>query len=65
MFRLCAFMSGANMKRSMGATSLVYPNPVFLIGTYDEKGQPNLMTAAWAGICCSKPPAIGVSLRAA
>lgn len=58
-------MSGIHMKRSLGAKSLVYPNPVFLIGSYDKKGEPNLMTAAWAGICCSKPPAIGVSLRAA
>ncbi|MBI0581683.1 MAG: flavin reductase family protein [Methanomassiliicoccales archaeon] len=65
MFTLCPFISGTHMKRSMGAMSLVYPNPVFLIGTYDERGEPNLMTAAWAGICSSKPPAIGVSLRAA
>jgi flavin reductase (DIM6/NTAB) family NADH-FMN oxidoreductase RutF len=53
------------MKRSLGAKSLVYPTPVFVIGSYDKKGEPNLMTAAWAGICCSKPPAIGVSLRKA
>jgi flavin reductase (DIM6/NTAB) family NADH-FMN oxidoreductase RutF len=53
------------MKRSLGAKSLVYPTPVFVIGSYDEKGEPNLMTCAWAGICCSKPPAIGVSLRKA
>ena len=53
------------MKRSLGAKSLVYPTPVFVIGSYDDKGEPNLMTAAWAGICCSKPPAIGVSLRKA
>ena len=53
------------MKRSLGAKSLVYPTPVFVIGSYGEKGDPNVMTAAWAGICCSKPPAIGVSLRKA
>ena len=53
------------MKRSLGAKSLVYPTPVFVIGSYGEKGEPNVMTAAWAGICCSKPPAIGVSLRKA
>jgi len=53
------------MKRSLGAKSLVFPTPVFVIGSYDKKGEPNLMTAAWAGICCSMPPAIGVSLRKA
>lgn len=53
------------MKRSLGAKSLVFPTPVFVIGSYGKKGEPNLMTAAWAGICCSMPPAIGVSLRKA
>ena len=53
------------MKRSLGAKSLVFPTPVFVIGSYDRKGEPNIMTAAWAGICCSMPPAIGVSLRKA
>jgi len=53
------------MKRSLGAKSLVYPTPVFVIGSYDKKGRPNLMTAAWSGMCCSMPPAIGVSLRKA
>jgi flavin reductase (DIM6/NTAB) family NADH-FMN oxidoreductase RutF len=28
-------------------------------------GKPNAMTAAWAGICCSNPPCISVSLRKA
>lgn len=53
------------MKRSLGAKSLVFPAPAFLIGSYDRKGKPNVMTAAWAGIVCSSPPAIGVSLRKA
>jgi flavin reductase (DIM6/NTAB) family NADH-FMN oxidoreductase RutF len=38
---------------------------VFVIGTYDKAGKPNVMTAAWAGICCSRPPCIAVSLRKA
>ena len=53
------------MKKSIGARTLVYPTPAFVIGTYDKDGRPNVMTAAWAGICCSKPPCIGVSLRKA
>jgi flavin reductase (DIM6/NTAB) family NADH-FMN oxidoreductase RutF len=39
--------------------------PVWVVGTYDANDKPNAMTAAWASICCSKPPAIGVSLRKA
>ncbi len=53
------------MKRSLGAKSMIYPTPVFVIGSYGTKGEANIMTAAWAGICCSSPPAIGVSLRKA
>jgi flavin reductase (DIM6/NTAB) family NADH-FMN oxidoreductase RutF len=53
------------MKKSLGSRTLVYPAPVFVIGTYDKAGKANVMTAAWAGICCSAPPCIGVSLRKA
>jgi flavin reductase (DIM6/NTAB) family NADH-FMN oxidoreductase RutF len=53
------------MKKSIGAQTLVYPAPVFVVGTYDLDGKPNVMTAAWGGICCSAPPCVAVSLREA
>jgi len=53
------------MKKSIGAQTLVYPAPVFVVGTYDLDGKPNVMTAAWGGICCSVPPCVAVSIRAA
>jgi flavin reductase (DIM6/NTAB) family NADH-FMN oxidoreductase RutF len=53
------------MKQSVGAKTIVYPTPVFVVGTYDKDGKPNVMTAAWGGICCSKPPCVAVSLRKA
>ena len=53
------------MKRSLGARTYLFPTPVLLVGTYDQEGKPNLMTAAWGGICCSDPPCINVSLRKA
>ncbi len=53
------------MKKSLGAKTLVYPTPVFVIGTYDSSGKPNVMTASWGGICCSQPPCVAVSLRKA
>ena len=53
------------MKKSMGAKTLVYPAPVWVVGTYDQDGKPNVMTAAWGGICCSQPPCVAVSMRAA
>lgn len=51
--------------KSFGPKTLIYPTPVFVIVTYMEDGRPNIMTAAWAGICCSRPPCIAVSLRKA
>ena len=53
------------MKQSLGAITLVYPTPVFVVGTYDRNGKPNAMTASWGGICCSQPPCVAVSLRKA
>jgi flavin reductase (DIM6/NTAB) family NADH-FMN oxidoreductase RutF len=53
------------MKKSLGAKTLVYPAPVFVVGTYDSNGKPNVMTASWGGICCSRPPCVAVSLRKA
>jgi len=53
------------MKVSYGAKTMALPTPTWLVGTYDADGKPNLMTAAWGGICCSKPPCLSVSLRAA
>jgi flavin reductase (DIM6/NTAB) family NADH-FMN oxidoreductase RutF len=53
------------MKKSVGAKTIVYPTPVFVVGTYDKAGKANVMTAAWGGICCSTPPCVAVSLRKA
>lgn len=58
-------MGGSALKRSLGAKALLYPAPVCVVGTYDHAREPNAMTAAWAGICCSSPPCIAVSLRKA
>ena len=53
------------MKKSLGAKTIAYPCPVFIVGVYDSDGKPNVMNAAWGGICCSKPPCVTVSLRKA
>jgi flavin reductase (DIM6/NTAB) family NADH-FMN oxidoreductase RutF len=51
------------VKRSLGARTLIYPTPVWLIGTYDKSGKPNIATIAWGGVCSSQPPCVAVSLR--
>ena len=51
------------MKKSIGAKTIIYPTPVLVVGTYDQAGKANVMTVAWGGICCSKPPCVSISLR--
>jgi len=53
------------MKVSLGRKTLILPSPTWVVATYDENGTANAMTAAWGGICCSKPPSVCVSLREA
>ena len=52
-------------KRSLGVRSEIYPKPALVIGSYDKEGKPNIMTAAWVGICNSDPLSISVSMRPA
>ena len=35
---------------NFGAKPFIYPMPVLIVGTYDEKGVPNAMNAAWGAI---------------
>jgi len=51
------------VKRSLGPRALLYPAPVVVVGSYDATGKANAMTAAWAGVACSQPPCITVSIR--
>lgn len=38
------------MRKDLGAKPYTYPQPVFIIGSYDEDGAPDAMNAAWGGI---------------
>ena len=38
------------MKIDLGKKTILYPMPVLMVGTYDRKGKPDLMAAAWGGI---------------
>jgi flavin reductase (DIM6/NTAB) family NADH-FMN oxidoreductase RutF len=38
------------MRKNFGAKPMLYPMPVFIIGTYNEDGTPNAMNAAWGGM---------------
>lgn len=51
------------MKKSFGSKTLIFPTPIWCVASYDTNGNPNVMTIAWGGICCSKPPCVTISLR--
>ena len=53
------------MKKSVGTRENLYPCPVWVVGTYDREGRPNLMTVAWGGIVCSRPASVCISIREA
>ena len=38
-------------RKNFGAKTYLYPQPVFIIGSYDENQVPDAMNAAWGGIC--------------
>lgn len=38
------------MRKNFGVKPICYPQPVFILGTYDENGIPDAMNAAWGGI---------------
>jgi flavin reductase (DIM6/NTAB) family NADH-FMN oxidoreductase RutF len=50
---------------SLGAKTWIIPTPVWVIGSYDKDGKPNVMTSSWVGICCSKPATLMTCLREA
>ena len=38
------------MRQNLGKKPLIYPQPVLIIATYDEDGNPDVMNAAWGGV---------------
>ena len=50
------------MKRELQAQPLAFPTPVYVVGTYNEDGMPNAMTAAWGGVASTTPPGLYIDL---
>ncbi|MBQ8598547.1 MAG: flavin reductase family protein [Oscillospiraceae bacterium] len=38
------------MRKNFGAKAILYPQPVFILASYDENGVADAMNAAWGGI---------------
>ena len=45
------------MKKSFGPRTLIYPAPVWVIGTYDKARKPNVMTLHGEGSAVPSPHA--------
>ncbi len=50
-------------KKSIKPFPYLYPAPVLLISSREESGKPYVATICWAGVVCSEPPLVGVSIR--
>ncbi len=50
-------------KKSGKPEAALFPLPVVLVTCVDKAGRPNVITLAWAGIVCSEPPMLSVSIR--
>ena len=48
-------------RKNFGVKTYLYPQPVLIIGTYDENGTPDAMNAAWGGISESNRISICIS----
>ncbi len=49
------------MRKNFGSKPLLYPQPVFIIATYNEDGTPNAMNAAWGGLSESNEVTLCIS----
>lgn len=43
--------------------NMLYPLPVVMVSLADTKGNPNIITIAWAGTVCTNPPMVSISVR--
>jgi flavin reductase (DIM6/NTAB) family NADH-FMN oxidoreductase RutF len=50
-------------KTSLKPNTALYPAPAVLVTVGDAAGKSNVITLAWAGVVCSQPPMIGISIR--
>lgn len=51
------------MRKNFGSKPYVYPQPVFIIASYDENGVADAMNAAWGGIADTKQIALYLAIH--
>lgn len=50
-------------KKMLKPFPYLYPAPVLLITSREGSGRPHVATFCWAGVLCSDPPLVGLSIR--
>jgi flavin reductase (DIM6/NTAB) family NADH-FMN oxidoreductase RutF len=50
-------------KKMLSPKPWLLPRPVLLVSTRDAAGRDNIITVSWAGMACTNPPMLTVSLR--
>jgi len=50
------------MKVKKSPWTALFPCPVVLVTCVDSIGKPNIITLAWVGTVCSKPPILGLGI---
>jgi flavin reductase (DIM6/NTAB) family NADH-FMN oxidoreductase RutF len=50
-------------KRVFPPSTFLAPVPAALVTCQDSGGRPNIITIAWAGVVCSDPPMVSISIR--
>lgn len=50
-------------KQSWKPGNMLYPLPAVLVSCQGKNTKPNLITIAWAGVICSDPPMVSISIR--
>jgi len=50
-------------KRKLGGGALEAPLPAAMVSCRGADGRPNIITVAWTGIVCTRPPMAYISVR--
>ncbi len=51
------------MKKQVKPATYLFPTPAVMVSCAAGQGTPNIITIAWAGVVCSEPPILSVSIR--
>jgi flavin reductase (DIM6/NTAB) family NADH-FMN oxidoreductase RutF len=51
------------MNKTISPKPWLFTRPVLLVSSRDAKGRDNILTVSWAGVACTQPPMLTISVR--